>query len=343
MSTARVRLALIGLGNMGTAHLEIFARLQPQAQISAVADNHVPFAERAGSQVPTAIVFRDPLDCVKSADVDAVVVATADETHHEIVRACIARGLFVLCEKPLTTSADQSWQLVNAERAAGRRLVQVGYMRRFDADYQRLHRTLQSGSFGEPVLISQRHRNPLAAIKFDERELIASSASHDIDTFRWLCGEDIREVSAITKTSQDGSTVAVVLTLTSRSGALGVVELGRGPGLKYDIGCDIVGSCGALSLDPPTRTDCATAEGLAAQANPDAWMERFHGAYRSQDAAWLAAVAAKSSIGPSAYDGYATNVVIDAALASLASGRAQSVLQEMESTQSGSPHSTDAC
>jgi myo-inositol 2-dehydrogenase/D-chiro-inositol 1-dehydrogenase len=337
VSTAPVRLALIGLGNMGTAHLEIFVGLQPQAHITAIADSHVPFTERAASQVSTAAVFHDPLDCVNSADVDAVVVATADETHHEIVEACITRGLFVLCEKPLTTSADQSLQLVHAERASGRRLVQVGYMRRFDADYEYIHRTLRSGRVGEPVLISQRHRNPLAVIAFDERELIASSASHDIDLFRWLCGEDIREVSVIAKTSRDESTVSVVVTLTSRSDVLGVMELGRGPGLHYDIGCDIVSSCGALTLASPTLTDRVTADGQTAQPAPDAWMERFHRAYRSQDAAWLAAVAAKSTIGPSAYDGYATNAVIDAALASLASGRAQRVEQETESTQPGLP------
>jgi myo-inositol 2-dehydrogenase / D-chiro-inositol 1-dehydrogenase len=331
VNIAPVRLALIGLGNMGMTHLEIFAGLQPQAQISAVADSHVPFAERAASHVPAAAVFCDPLDCVNNADVDAVVVATADETHYEIVEACVARGLFVLCEKPLTTSADQSRQLVNAERAAGRRLVQVGYMRRFDADYQRMYRTLQSGRVGEPILISQRHRNPLAVVKFDEKQLITSSASHDVDVFRWLCGEDISEVSAIAKTSQDGSTVAVVLMLTSQSGVLGVVKLGRGPGLHYDIGCDIVSSCGALTLVPPAPTDCVMVDDvddLVAQPIRGAWVERFHGAYRSQDAAWLAAVAAKSNTGPSAYDGYATNAVIDAALASLASGRTHPVDQD---------------
>jgi myo-inositol 2-dehydrogenase/D-chiro-inositol 1-dehydrogenase len=321
VSIAPVRLALIGLGNMGMEHLAIFTSLQPQAQITALADSHVPFVERAAAQVPTAAVFHDPLDCVNNADVDAVVVATADDTHHEIVQACIARDLFVLCEKPLTTSADQSLQLVNAERATGRRLVQVGYMRRYDADYQNLYRVLQSGHVGEPVLITQHHRNPLAVITFDEQQLITSSASHDIDVFRWLCGEDISTVSAIAKRSRDGSTVFVVLTLTSQSGVLGVMELGRGPRLHYDIGCDILGSSGALTLASPNDS----------AALPEAWMQRFHRAYRSQDAAWLAAVAAESITGASTYDGYATNVVIDAALASLASGRPHSVRQETES------------
>lgn len=301
---------------MGMEHLAIFASLHPQAQIAALADSHVPFVERAAASVPAAAVFHDPVDCVNNADVDAVVVATADDTHHEIVEACIARGLYVLCEKPLTTSADQSLQLVNAESATGRRLVQVGYMRRYDATYQEIHRTLQSGRIGEPVLITQRHRNPLAVITFDEQQLITSSASHDIDVFRWLCGEDVDEVSAIAHASRDGSTVFVVLTLTSQSGVLGAMELGRGPGLEYDIGCDIVGSSGVLTLASPTPS-----------ASAEAWMQRFHQAYRVQDAAWLAGVSGEPFTGASSYDGYATNVVIDAALASLASGRPQPVRQ----------------
>jgi myo-inositol 2-dehydrogenase / D-chiro-inositol 1-dehydrogenase len=318
VSAAPVRLALIGLGNMGMTHLAIFKDLQPRVHISAVADSHVPFAERAAAGVPTAAVFHDALDCVHNADVDAVVVATADQTHHEIVAACIARSLPVLCEKPLTTSADQSLHLVNAERETGRRLVQVGYMRRFDADYQHMYRTLQSRHVGEPVLISQRYRNPLAVITFDEQQLISSSASHDIDLFRWLSGEEIDEVSVVAKTSQDGSTVTVVLTLTSQSGVLGVMELGRGPGMAYDIGCEILGSRGSLTLASPAPTDD--------------WTQRFRGAYRAQNDAWLQAVAAKSSTGPSAYDGYATNVVVNAALTALASGRPQTVQQQTETT-----------
>ncbi len=325
MRPSPVRLALIGLGNMGMAHLEIFKSLEPQARISAVADAHVPFAQRAAERAPGAAIFHDPVDCVHNGDVDAVVVATADDTHHGIVAACIARGLFVLCEKPLTTSAERSLQLVDAERAAGRQLVQVGFMRRFDTEYQNIQRTLRSGRLGQLVLISQRHHNPLGVITFDEKQLISSSASHDIDVFRWLSGEEIKEVSAIAQISRDGSTVTVVLTLTSQSGVLGVMELGRGPGMHYDIGCQIVGSRGALALVTPTAH------------KPDSWLQRFAGAYRTQDAAWLAAVTGKSNTAASAYDGYAGQAVIDAALAALASGRPQPVRQATKNAVSVTP------
>jgi len=327
MSDGPVRLALFGLGAMGLAHLKIFESLAPWAQITAVAESHLPFAERAAALMPAVKVFHDPLDCLNNTDIDAAVVATANGAHHAIVDACIARGIYVLCEKPLTPSADESLQLVQAERAGGRRLVQVGYMRRYDTDYRLIHDTLRSGRVGQPILISQRHHNPLAYNNFAAQQLIASSAAHDIDLFRWLTGEEISEVSCLTKHSEEGSTVTVVVTLTSQSGILGIVELGRGPGMRYDIGLDLVASGGSLTLGSPSRTTHALADGAAAQRLLDTWIERFDGAYRAQDAAWLTAVATRSIDGPSPYDGYATNAAADAALAALRAGRAQVVHQ----------------
>ncbi|MEZ0363183.1 Gfo/Idh/MocA family protein [Mycobacterium sp. pUA109] len=307
-----IRLALIGLGNMGMAHLAMFAGLAPRVQITAVADAHAPFADRAGARAPSATVFYDPLNCARTAGVDAAVVATTDDTHHGIVDACIARGIYVLCEKPLTASTEDSRRLVDAEHAHGRRLVQVGYMRRYDDDYRRMHDMLRSGRVGDPILITQRHRNPLSVNDFDAEKLILSTASHDVDLFRWFTGDEITQVSATAKASH--SALTVLLTLTSRSGVLGVVEVSRGPGLRYDIGCDILTGAGGLTLAAPTPV-------------PDSWFDRFAGAYRAQNAAWLAAVVAGSITGPSTYDGYAGNAVAEAALAALRTGRAQPVCQ----------------
>jgi myo-inositol 2-dehydrogenase / D-chiro-inositol 1-dehydrogenase len=312
---------------MGLHHLKIFHGLAPWAQVTAVADSHPPFAERAAAIVPAAKVFHDPLDCLRNADIDAAVVATADDTHHAIVDACIARGIYVLCEKPLTPSAEESLRLVEAERVGGRRLVHVGFMRRYDTDYRHIYDAARSGGVGQPILISQRHHNPLVFNTFEAQQLITSSAAHDIDLFRWFTGEEIGVVNCAAKTSDDGSTVTVLVTLTSESGILGVVEVGRGPGMRYDIGLDLVGSRGSVTLGSPSLTTHAAVDGVAAQRLPDNWIERFDGAYRAQNAAFLTAVANHSIDGPSAYDGYATNAVADAALLALSTGRAQVVHQ----------------
>jgi myo-inositol 2-dehydrogenase / D-chiro-inositol 1-dehydrogenase len=327
VSAAPVRLALLGLGSMGLHHLKIFHGLAPWAQITAVADSHPPFAERAAAVVPAAKVFHDPLDCLHNADIDAAVVATTDDTHHAIVDACIARGTYVLCEKPLTPSADESLRLVEAERVGGRRLVHVGFMRRYDTGYRHIWDTARSGGVGQPILIRQRHHNPLVFNTFEAQQLITSSAAHDIDLFRWFSGEEVSVVSCAAKASDDGSTVTVLVTLTSESGILGVVEVGRGPGLRYDIGLDLVGSRGSVTLGSPSLTTNAGREGVAAQRLPDNWLDRFDGAYRAQNIAFLTAAANHSIDGPSTYDGYATNAVADAAVLALRAGGPQVVRQ----------------
>jgi myo-inositol 2-dehydrogenase/D-chiro-inositol 1-dehydrogenase len=200
-------------------------------------------------------------------------------------------------------------------------------MRRYDSDYRHIHDTIRSGRIGQPILIRQRHHNPLTFNNFQAQQLIASSAAHDIDLFRWLTGEEISVVTCAAKSSDDGSTLTVLLTLTSESGILGVVEVGRGPGMQYDIGLDLVAGHGSLTLGSPSLTTSAVADGLAAGRLPDSWIERFDGAYRTQNATWLTAVANDSIDGPSTYDGYATNAVADAALAALRTGGAQVVHQ----------------
>lgn len=326
MNPGTVRVGLVGLGAMGMGHLQIARTLQPWARV-ALADTHGPFAERAAAQVPDARTFDDPIQCVNDAGVDAVIVATADQTHHGIVEACISRGIPVLCEKPLTTTARASLDVVNADYATGRQLVQVGYMRRYDQGYRYILEALHAGRIGEPVVISQRHRNPLAVNDFDAEKLIVSSAAHDIDLFRWMTGEDIVDVTCHAKGSSDGATLTVLITMHSQLGVLGTVELSRGPGLQYEIGMDIVGGNGALSLGCPSLTSVAMSDHVGAQQVPRTWTERFAGAYYAQDVTWLTSVANRRSNGPSAYDGYAANAVTDAALAALRSGHSAQVAQ----------------
>ncbi|OBA78253.1 hypothetical protein A9W99_24295 [Mycobacterium sp. 1164966.3] len=321
-----IRLAVIGLGGMGRFHLDTFLTLAPWVQVCAIADPYRPFVDQCRAVAPGAATFDDPIKCLDSGGVDAALVATADATHHDIVRACIDRRIPVLCEKPLTTSPEHSLDLVRAEQEYGSRLVQVGFMRRCDAGYRQLKRTLATGQAGTPMLVQHRNHNPSGAIDFDVTQLIASSASHDIDVFRWLSEEEVAEASCAVKHSPDGAAVTILLNLRSVSGILGLSEIGRGPGLRYEIGCDVVASAGSISLGVPTQLTRAVEGAGAATFLPDDWIARFGAAYRAQDVDWAASLARNTFTGPSAYDGYANNAVVHAALQSLGTG--QSVVVE---------------
>jgi myo-inositol 2-dehydrogenase / D-chiro-inositol 1-dehydrogenase len=315
-----IHLAVIGLGRMGRFHLDTFRSLAPWVQVSAIADPYRPSVDQSRALAPGATTFDDPIQCLDSGGFDAALVATADGTHYDIVRACLDRRIPVMCEKPLTTSPQHSLNLVQAEQEHGSRLIQVGFMRRQDAGYRQMKRTLAGGHVGTPMLVQHRNHNPSCAIDFDVTQLIASSASHDIDLFRWFTEEEVAEVSCAVKQSLDGESVTILLSLRSTTGILGLSEIGRGPGLQYDIGCEIVASAGSISLGSPSQHTRSTADG-AGTFLPGDWIERFESAFRAQDIDWAASLARNTLAGPTAYDGYANNAVVHAALQALATGQ----------------------
>jgi myo-inositol 2-dehydrogenase / D-chiro-inositol 1-dehydrogenase len=70
--------------------------------------------------------------------------------HQEMLLQVQEHDLPILCEKPLTPDAASSWEIVEAEQRLGKKRIQVGFMRRFDAEYQRLRALLASGNWESP-------------------------------------------------------------------------------------------------------------------------------------------------------------------------------------------------
>lgn len=97
---------------------------------------------------------------ITASHVDAVLVASSGPTHAEHVLNAIAVGKPVFCEKPLATTAVDCLRIVEAETAYGSRLVQVGFMRRYDEGYRELKRLLDSGGIGAPLMVHCVHRSP---------------------------------------------------------------------------------------------------------------------------------------------------------------------------------------
>jgi myo-inositol 2-dehydrogenase/D-chiro-inositol 1-dehydrogenase len=299
---ARARIGVVGTGVMGADHVRTLASAVPDAEVTAVADVSLERARAAAP--PGAEALGDPHALIASAEVDAVLVASADETHEALVLACLAAGKPVLCEKPLASTAGAARRVVEAERAGGRRLVQVGFMRRYDAGYRELARRLAAGDVGAPVRLRCVHRNPGTPPGFVTELLLTSSLPHEIDAVRWLTGQEIAEVEV-----DAGRGDPLQVALRTGGGVTVEVEL-LANGADYDIRCEIEGESGTLALP------VVVAPGFR---------ERFAGAYRAELRAWVGAVLAGTTEGPGAWDGYAANAVADAAVAALRSGRPAAV------------------
>ena len=249
--------------------------------------------------------FSDPHALIADPAVDAVIVASFDTTHEEFVLACIEARKPVLCEKPLATTAEACLHVIEAEVAAGHRLVSLGFMRRFDPAYGEIKAGLENGGVGDLLVVHCAHRNAVAPAIYTSEMLITSSAVHEIDITRWLLGEEIVAATVraprSTKQAPNGLRDPQLVLLETAGGVLIDVEVFVNARYGYDIRCELVGETGTLRL--------------AEQVAPD-FRTRFATAYRRELGCWVDGV----TDGPSAWDGYAANAVADACLKSLASG-----------------------
>jgi myo-inositol 2-dehydrogenase / D-chiro-inositol 1-dehydrogenase len=299
-----VGVGVIGAGMMGADHVRTLTAAVDGARVVAVADADRTRAE-AAARDGGGRAIADPHELIEDDAVEAVVVASFDATHEEFVLACIAAGKPVLCEKPLATTAEASLHVVEAEVAAGRRLVTLGFMRRFDPGYGEVKHGLDGGGVGDVLLVHCAHRNAVAPQISTSEMLITSSCVHEIDISRWLLREEIVaatvRVPRSTGQAPNGLRDPQLVLLETASGVLIDVEVFVNARYGYDVRCELVGESGTLRLGE--------------QVAPD-FRARFATAYRRELDCWVKGEGGAAS----AWDGYAANAVADACLESLAGG-----------------------
>ena len=129
---ADLSVGVIGAGRMGSCHAVNIHRYVKGARVAAIYDLDQARAGQVAAECGSARAFQDPVQLIQDVGVDAVVIASPDPTHAEFVHECLRHHKPVLCEKPLATTAAEAQKLIEAEQALGRRLIAVGFSRRFD-------------------------------------------------------------------------------------------------------------------------------------------------------------------------------------------------------------------
>jgi myo-inositol 2-dehydrogenase/D-chiro-inositol 1-dehydrogenase len=319
-------IGVIGTGMIGTEHIRRISQVLSGAEITAVTDVNLDAAKQVAADLPNAEVFDSGQELIRSGRVDAVLVTSWGPTHEEFVLASIAAGKPVFCEKPLATTAEACRRIIAAEVAAGRRLVQVGFMRRYDASYRELKVRIDSGEVGAPLIYYSAHRNPSVGSSYTSEMAIVDTAVHDFDVSRWLLGEEftaIRVVPAKQNSLGGGLRDPLLMVVETESGVLVNVETSVNIRYGYDIRGEVVGE------------SCAAALAASSPAPAD-WRERFSAAFDTEFQEWIDTAAQPT--GPSAWDGYAATVVCDAGVRSLETGeRVAVVLGDKPALYEGTP------
>ena len=321
-----IRIGIIGAGIMGSDHARIFSTQIPGVVLQYICDSDAKRVKSIADETGAAHTSTVPFDVINAKDVDAIVIASPDETHAPLTTAALALAKPVLCEKPLSPSSAECLKVIEAEVKIGKRLAQIGFMRRFDPSYVEMKSVLKGGTLGAALMMHNFHRNVSAPSNFTGQMAISNSAPHEFDIARWVLDTEYKSINVFRPKLADPTKTGapVFMVLETAGGQLVNIEINNNAGYGYDVRGELVGEKGTVSLH--NNDHAVTSLNLAKSISyPADWRPRFADAYRLQNCAWVKSIETGVAVGASAWDGYAATLVAEAGVESLAKGIAVAI------------------
>ena len=256
MKHEHLHLGLIGVGRIGKVHGEHLAYRIPRARLAGISDVNLAEARTVATRLNVARVEADHHALLNDPDIDAVVICSPTDMHAVMIEEAAAAGKHIFCEKPIARTLKEIDQALDAVKQSGVKL-QIGFNRRFDANFARVRKAIASGEIGEPHLLHIISRDPgpppIEYVKVSGG-IFLDMTIHDFDMARFLIGEEVEEVYAAGAVRVDpaigeaGDLDTALITLTFAGGALAVIDNSRRAVYGYDQRVEVLGSAGGATV-----------------------------------------------------------------------------------------------
>jgi myo-inositol 2-dehydrogenase/D-chiro-inositol 1-dehydrogenase len=322
-----LRIGVIGTGAIGKEHINRITNKLSGGKVAAVTDVNEENAKEAAA-ICGARIEKTDKDVIKASDIDALIVTSWGPAHADSVLAAVAAGKPVFCEKPLATTAEDCKKIVDREITGGKKLVQVGFMRRYDKGYLQIKELITSGKFGVPLIIHGTHRNPEVDESYITSMAVNDTAVHEIDVLHWLTGEQYKSAQVLfpkaTRYTHGKLKDPQLMILTTESGVLINIEVFVNCKFGYDIQCEVVCENGSIKMPDPSFP-VIKAEAKSSVAIETSWKRRFIDAYDVELQDWINTTRDGKMNGPSAWDGYLVAVASDALVKAQETGNVETI------------------
>lgn len=298
MSTLQI--GLIGAGRIGKLHAETIGSRIPAARLAAVADIQLPAAQEIAKRMNAPCAVDDYRYLLDDKDIQAVVIASTSDTHAQIIEEAAAAGKHIFCEKPIDHDLAHIDRALLAVRQAGVKL-QVGFNRRFDANFRKVREMVSTGKIGQPHILRITSRDPapppIAYVRVSGG-LFLDMTIHDFDMARFLVGGEVTEIYAAggvmvdAEIGEAGDIDTAVITLQFDNGVIGTIDNSRRAVYGYDQRVEVFGSEGmvAVSNERPDTHVYANGDGVHSALPYYFFLERYLDSYIAEMQAFVDAV-----------------------------------------------------
>lgn len=298
----KIKVCLIGCGRAGMIHARNYAGNVKGAELIALCDpsdeNLFMTRQEAGG---IRYVYHDYADALRNEEIDAVIVVTPTQFHHEVVIAAAGAGKHVFCEKPMASTAEECDDMIRACEENHVKL-QLGFMRRFDKNFRRGKELIDAGMIGNVSMIKSNTYGPSEPKPwmFDVRKSygpIGEVNSHDFDTVRWYAGSEAKSIHAIGNNFRSPEMAGLYpeyydtcsVLLEFENGVLGVITGAQYVKYGYDARTEILGTKGILKVgsQKTNEVELVTQDYGIQMDSVDSWRTLFKDAYHAEAEAFI--------------------------------------------------------
>jgi myo-inositol 2-dehydrogenase/D-chiro-inositol 1-dehydrogenase len=300
MPDQRLAVGLIGAGRIAQVHGANLAFRIPEASLVAVADPDRRAAETLAERCRIPETFASAEEIFAHRGVEAVVICSPTDTHADFIGKAARAGKHIFCEKPIDHDLSRIDEALEAVRQAGVKL-QVGFNRRFDANFARVRRAVAAGEIGNPELLHIVSRDPgPPPLAYVQRSggLFLDMTIHDFDMARFLVGDEVEQLYAEAGALVDPAIAAAgdldtaVVLLRFRGGAIGTIDNSRRAVYGYDQRVEILGSRGAVATANRYPNEAVISDAAAVRRDLPLhfFVDRYEDSFRAELAAFVEAV-----------------------------------------------------
>jgi len=296
-----VNVGIIGTGVMGAGHARFIKEHVPDATVVGLYDVDPKKIDQLSAQLGTVLFSTSsPDDLMNDPRVEAVIIASPDPLHVEHLRLAIASGKQILCEKPIATTLADAQMIANEirtyESSVGKKMINFGFMRRFDPCYQEVRRLILTGDFGSPTFFRTVTRN-VSSTGATSTGLFTNIAIHDFDIYRWLFNDEWESIKSFypkrSSLSPEGLDDPLIIIGRLKSGITMVGDIVAFNNYGFDCRVEVICEKGTIQIgthgDVITQVNGfggATKGGKMAEN----WMTRFEPSYIEELKAWVTEV-----------------------------------------------------
>ena len=296
----KLNVGIIGAGRIGRVHAETIAFRLPEAVPAAITDINMEAAQAVASRCGIPHVAASSAEILTDPKIDAVLICSSTDTHADLVVEAARAGKHVFCEKPIDHSLAKIDRALEAVKKAGVKL-QIGFNRRFDANFERVRKAVATGEIGKPHLIHIISRDPapppISYVKVSGG-MFLDMTIHDFDMARFLIGDEVDEIYTAGAVMVDpeigraGDLDTALVVLRFRNGVIGTIDNSRKAVYGYDQRVEILGSDGAISTGNcyPNQAVISTATSVGRDLPLNFFMDRYTESFVNELRAFVEAV-----------------------------------------------------